>query len=510
MKKLIILALCLFSFVIQSCDDDENKIAVQKVTISEKTVEINPGQKHQLNATINPDEATDKTLVWTSSKTDISSVSTTGMLTAIKVGTTIVTAEACNGVKSTCTVSVVEKIIDVTGVTLDKGNLAIEEEQTQQLTVSVLPENATDKSVAWSSSDDAIATVSASGLVTAVKEGSAVITVTSSNNKTAKCNVVVSKKVIEVATVTLNKTELTLEEGKKETLVATVKPDDATDKTVTWESADDAIATVSATGEVTAVKAGTVAITVKANNNVSAVCNVTVKKPVIELTNIQLNKANVTLKDNETVQLEVTFTPFNATDKTVTWESSDAAVATVSATGLVTAIKEGEVVITVKSTNNLTATCNVKVANEPSFVDMLETTSYIFDLGVVSSDWNRALYLCTNLTEGAVTDGDGFMFYDSWGYTFFFVPATITKLADNKIKIEKTGEIILNGEYQSTADTYTEDAILKGMIDKLTGSQGLIIEIIKSPGSRDKISITTVDGNEKLGPFGDQDKSNLL
>lgn len=165
--------------------------------------------------------------------------------------------------------------VNVTGVTVNPTSLSLVEGETGDLTATVSPSNADNASVTWDSSDKSVATVS-NGKVTAVKAGSANITVkTVDGGFTASCTVTVSAKVIDVSSVSLSKTELTLTEGDSETITATVKPDDATDKTVEWSTSDETVATV-ADGVVTAVKEGTATITAKAGEK-TATCAVTVK-----------------------------------------------------------------------------------------------------------------------------------------------------------------------------------------------------------------------------------------
>lgn len=164
---------------------------------------------------------------------------------------------------------------------------------------------------------------------------------------------------VAVTSVTLSSTSLSLVEGDSQTLTATVNPADATEKTVTWASSDAQVASVSG-GKVTAVKEGSATITASCGGK-SATCAVTVQKKVIPVSTITLNKTEVTLKQNETFQLTATVGPDDATDKTVTWTSGDAAVATVT-DGLVKALKEGTVTVTAKA-GDKTATCTVKVSN---------------------------------------------------------------------------------------------------------------------------------------------------
>lgn len=171
--------------------------------------------------------------------------------------------------------------VPVTGVTLDKTTLSLTVGNTATLVATVEPADATNKEVTWSSDDEAIATVDNTGKVTAVAAGTATITVTTvDGGKTATCAVTVTAAgtpAVAVSGVTLDKTTLILTVGRTETLVATVAPDDATDKSVTWASDDETIATVDNTGKVTALAAGTAIITVTTvDGGKTATCDVTV------------------------------------------------------------------------------------------------------------------------------------------------------------------------------------------------------------------------------------------
>lgn len=148
--------------------------------------------------------------------------------------------------------------INVTGVTLDQTTLNIETGKTAQLKATVVPANATNKTTSWSSDNTAVATVDSNGKVTAVKAGTAKVTVkTADGAKAAVCTITVKDPVVAVTGVTLDKTTAEVEEGAILQLKATVTPSNATDKTTTWKSDDTATATVDSTGKVTAVKAKT-------------------------------------------------------------------------------------------------------------------------------------------------------------------------------------------------------------------------------------------------------------
>lgn len=240
-------------------------IAVTGISLSEDDLFLDKGQSYTLKATVVPDNATNKTVQWTTSNASVANVDQNGTVNAISSGNATITASA--GDKSaTCAVSV---IIPVTSITLNKTSLTLEKGSCEVLTATVSPQNATNKEVKWTSSDDAVAYVD-NGVVTASKGGDATITA-SVGDFSATCTVSV---IVPVSSITLNKTELTLLVGDNAQLEATVNPEDATDKTVTWYSSDTDIATVD-DGKITAVNFGIAYISVQTGNLVET-CTVTV------------------------------------------------------------------------------------------------------------------------------------------------------------------------------------------------------------------------------------------
>lgn len=245
--------------------------------------------------------------------------------------------------------SPIKPIIAVESVNLNKEELELIEGSTDQLIATVLPEDAINKKVSWTSSNPLVATVDEAGLVTAIAEGEATITVTTEDgNHTASCTVIVEKPIVEVESVSLNKANITLIEGATEALIATVLPEDATNKNIGWSSSNPSIVTVDETGLVTAVKEGETVITVTIEDGgYTANCLVKVEKPFIEVESVSINKKNITLLEGSSETLIATVLPEESTNKKVTWTSSNPSVATVDETGLVTALAEGEVLITV-------------------------------------------------------------------------------------------------------------------------------------------------------------------
>lgn len=252
--------------------------------------------------------------------------------------------------------------VAVTGVTLNKTELTLAVGSTETLTATVAPENAANKAVSWTTGDEKIATVDASGKVTAVKEGETTITVTTADGgKTASCKVTVTAATVAVEGVTLDKTEITLKEGESATLTATVTPEKATNKAVSWTSDDPEVATVDGKGKVTAVAEGEATVTVTTEDGgKTAVCHVTVTAATVAVESVTLDRSELTLEEGESETLTATVAPENASNKAVSWSSSDEGVATVDSNGKVTAVGEGTATITATA-DGKKAECTVTV-----------------------------------------------------------------------------------------------------------------------------------------------------
>lgn len=356
-KLLSLLAFLLGVFALSSCEEtleEDPVVEVESVSMSQPTAEMLVGDTIHLIATVLPSNASDKSLIWSSSKLAVATVDADGNVKALSVGTTTISASA-GGKTGSCTVTVSERIVPVTSIELDRTELTLEKGQRETLVATVLPENATNGTVSWSTSKDEVAAVDANGQIFALGAGSAVITATA-GEKSASCIVFV---VIPVESVTLDNLSLTLEEEQVAQLTATISPADATDQHINWTSSDPEVATVDANGKVKALKVGTSTVTAQAGEK-EAACSVTVVKKVIPVTSITLNKTSLGLSRGQSETLVATVSPDNATDKTVTWSSSDTALATVNQQGTVTAINGGVVVITAKS-GEISASCAVTI-----------------------------------------------------------------------------------------------------------------------------------------------------
>ena len=269
-------------------------------------------------------------------------------------------------------------IIAVGGVSLNRNDYTFHTiGETFQLVASVMPEDATDISIEWSSSDGTVATVDQNGLVTAVGNGTATITVVTADQcKTASCDVTVAQSVTGV---TLDKSEYIFHSiGDSFQLAASVAPEDAADKTLEWASSDEAVATVDQNGLVTAVGNGTATIIVSTiDQGKTAECEITVEQWV---TSVTLSNTELSMNEGEEYVLTVSVAPDNAYDKSVNWESMDTRVATVDSNGKVTAIKKGIAHIYVRAASRgyIAARCIVTVIRPVSQIDLDKTAIVLY------------------------------------------------------------------------------------------------------------------------------------
>lgn len=337
------------------------------VTLSPTSKELKVNETAQLAASVLPATA-NQGIKFTSSDETVATVSETGLVTARKEGTAVITATAADGSEksASCTIKVGATAVDVpvTGITLDQPEITIEVlKDAKQLKATVEPANATNKDVVFSSSNTNVAVVSNTGLVTAINNGAATITVTSKENPSimAKCLVKVGAPVL-VTDVTVQPAELNLKTDGTYQLSVSVLPSNADERGVTFESSNTAVATVSASGLITAKGPGsaTITVTAKDSSGKKATCTVTVTQPVKGVT---VSPSSVVIQKDNVQKLTASVVPENATNKKLIYKSSNETVAVVSNDGIITARSEGWATITVCSEENqaIYGTCTVKV-----------------------------------------------------------------------------------------------------------------------------------------------------
>ncbi len=269
-----------------TCEVTVSGVPVTSVTLDKESLVLTPGETYTLTATVLPEDASIKNVTWTSSNPDDVYVNNEGKITALALnGFSTITATAAGGHTATCDVTV--RYVPVSGITLDKTKMSLVAGQSAVLTASVLPEDATNPTVFWSSSDETVAKVK-NGLVTADENchgGTATITVSSTLDPTAgvtaTCEVTVGVAVTEVV---ITNTTLTLMVGESFTLGASVRPIYATNPTILWSSSDTSVARVTSDGVVTGVGIGTSTITATSEDGgITASCVVTVTYDYVDM-----------------------------------------------------------------------------------------------------------------------------------------------------------------------------------------------------------------------------------
>jgi len=350
-RKLLYLT-ALTAQVCTSCQKSgPQEIAVTGITLDKPTIELTEGESVSLTATIAPKDATNQKYSWSSSDESVASVSS-GKVTALKAGTATITAKTDDGGKTaTCSVTVKSKIVNVTGVSIDKTSLTLTEGQSEWLKVTILPENATNRSTSWSTSNAEIASVTNNGKVEAIKPGEAIISVTTADGGfKAECKVTVTAQYFPVTGVKVTDTKgeksCSLKVGETVQLKVEIRPENASDKNYKWSASTDC-ASINENGLVTALKVGDCVI--RANAADGQFGQYYVEIPRINVETFEIVDGTG-MKEGEAaagskVQLFAIITPDDATQKNVEWSSKADDIASVDENGLVTLIKTGTATI---------------------------------------------------------------------------------------------------------------------------------------------------------------------
>lgn len=242
---------------------------IESISIKPANIIITVGQIYTLKAETVP--AVDATLNWLSSDPAVVSVDGNGTVTGIALGEAVITVAADNGPSAECKVTVAEEESDVRSVTVTPSTGEILIGGTVTLTATVEPSDA-EYTLTWSSSDESIATVNNDGTVTGIAKGNVTITA-DADGVIGECRIAVVNTPVE--SITINQEDFELNELDTRTLTASVLPENADNKTITWTSSDESVAIVNGAGKVTALCAGETVITAKAGNMTDE-CRITV------------------------------------------------------------------------------------------------------------------------------------------------------------------------------------------------------------------------------------------
>lgn len=426
---------------------------VTSITLNTTSISLDVGDATALTATISPSNATNKSVTWSTSNSTVATVDNNGGVTAKGPGTATIYAAANDGSgkSDSCTVTVTQP---VTGISLNTSTLALNTNGTANLTATVSPSNASNKTVTWKSSDTTVATVDSNGKVTAKGPGSATITATAADGsgKKATCTVTVTQLVTGI---TLNPTSLALDVGASSTLIATVSPSNASNKAISWSSGNTAVATVDSNGKVTAKAPGTAVITASAHDGsgVYATCSVTVTQPVMSVT---LDQHSAAMIVGDAISLTATVKPDNVSNKAVTWSSSNSSVAAVDANGTVTAKTPGSAVITVAAADGsgCSDACTITV-EQPVVSISLTPNSATMNVGDIvtvaatispANASNKAVKWSSSTPSVATVSANGTINAVSWG------TATIQCTAEDGYGARAGISIIVSGDVMTNPD----------------------------------------------------------
>lgn len=343
------------------------KVSVSSVLIGmsfeTNFVEMEKGSKTTLALQLVPANLEGVKLSWMTGDPKVATVDN-GQITAVGNGSTSIIVSSENGINAVCTINVVTT---VTGISLDSTKLTLRKGESYRFSVSVLPEDASDPGLEWTSSNPSVATVNAQGVVVALAGGSTNITAKSQNGKIDTCTVVVTSPV---EGVTLDREEIVLNVNQIDQLLVTILPADANNRDVLWNSTDVSVVTVSSDGTIMGLKAGTAVITATTiDGYFEASCTITVKNLVTEIVfGEQVLNPDGTpvipssdLEHGKTMQLIPTLIPADCEPPVLTWTSSDSTIAMVGSDGTVVGLAVGEATITVTSDNGVSASYVIRV-----------------------------------------------------------------------------------------------------------------------------------------------------
>jgi len=348
-------------------NDETNYIKVTDLDIAEYKTNMEVGEKQLLMVTVLPLDATDKKVRYYSSKESVATINELGRITALSPGTTQITIEAADGVRKEFKLRVDSpKSAYISVSELDLGDYQEEMRvgDRQLLSVTVLPFDATDKSVKYTSSDEKVAGVNGLGRITALSEGETVITAKAGNKEKSFVLKVLPKKDTRVKDIDLGDYKEQMQVGETQLLMPAVIPQDAENPGFKYTSKNTKVATVNELGRIRAHKEGTAEIVVEASG---------VKKQFvlsvyeeIKVTEMDLGDYQKTMKVGEKQLLTPSVLPREASDRKITYKSTNEEVASVNVFGRIEAHSVGETKIVV-SVDGIEKSFNLKVIENKDY-----------------------------------------------------------------------------------------------------------------------------------------------
>ncbi len=385
------------------------------------------------------DVSLDNKITWTTLDDNIVTVDEYGVVIGKNIGNTKIVATNVNGVNKLIDVTVQSSKKNLKNVYINEEKVELNVGDKKDLILTFSPNDATNQSINWSTSNSRVAIVD-NGKIIAKGIGEATITALSNDKKISDSVKVVVKKednVIKEESITLSKNDTILNIGQTDYIIASVSPDNVTNKNVTWYSENTNVATVS-DGMIIAKRAGSTKIVAKSLNNKTAVVNVKVNQVPVE--SLELSNESITLNKNQTKSLIATIKPNNASNKSIKWSSSDTKIATVDSNGIVQAKSVGNAVITATSDNGKKATTKVKV-KKASSTSKKSNNSIIHFIYTCKSD---AILIESNGKYGLIDASSGYTEYEKHNYTEDDKKCSVVSVIDylNNLKVKKLSFVV--------------------------------------------------------------------
>ena len=331
-----------------------------RVSISAGKTTLGYGEECSVSAAVSPANSCSTSVTWKSSDENVARVSN-GTIKAVGYGTATITATSFNGKAGSVRITVKE--ITAESVTLsgiDEGANMVPIGESKQISAKILPENVDNKTITWTSSDNAVATVK-DGRIQGVAAGTAIITAAASNGVSAQVEISVQEIVAEKIEIE-GPDEVVI--GDEAQLQAIVSPSNTTYPEVIWTSSDANIAEVSPEGMLTTVGVGEVTISAT-QKDVQAEITVRVKSIPVEKIEITTDgEFDGALTEEETTQLTATVSPANATYPDITWATSDESIAVISEDGVLTAVSKGDVTVYARTVDGAEESIDVHVRSK--------------------------------------------------------------------------------------------------------------------------------------------------
>lgn len=414
--KIVAVSPGVVSITASSLDESCTDVCICVVTVKQgvKAIELNTDdaiiyldESLALSAVIQPENADDPAVVWKSEDESVALVDETGTVSAVSPGKTVISCEAADGsgVVSRCDVQVAKAVdhisLEQTSETLLVGADAAL--SSTALTISFTPEDATFRNAIWSSSDEAVATVDDNGLVSAVAPGKAVISAVSAdprakNQTPVKCNITVGEAV---SSLSFGEADDRLQKGSSMRLSLNILPETAMNKTVAWSSSDESVAVVNANGMIRGIGTGKAVITAAATDgsDITAEKEITVFQPVTGV--VAKERGQIVIFAGQSKSVHATVQPEDASNKKLTWTSSDPSIASVDQNGSVNGRSQGFVTITAEANDGSGRKASFSFVIEPKVPLTIESTGFgIYNADLLAVEVRN---LCTNT---AITNYD--------------------------------------------------------------------------------------------------------